>query len=215
MKRHLTDRTLQHALRQGILPTILEIQQEEKKLHPNHHPNFAARLTVLLVWAGARKSTLPNWEYLDERCLMNFIDQVNQLHPGHFPKIVVVEFTQVYSTSETTSQRVITGNDNSNHVFNSTQSPVTDTDLGHEFGFYPPNVTHFAHPPLNSKPWAHCVHEFTSNTLIFAEIFFPDSLPPIQIIEFHEFCENRIKQYNNIMEQFCWPFRFRGSNMAC
>src|SRR5436190_16482789 len=91
----LNDRTLQQALLSYILPTIPEIRQEDE-MDPPRHFDFAAILNTFLVWAGARKSALPDWGHFDEKYLMDFIDFLNKLPQRKFPNVVIVEFNHRY-----------------------------------------------------------------------------------------------------------------------
>src|SRR5438045_3215594 len=98
-------RTLQQDLLHYILPTIPNIRQEDD---PPQHFNFAAILNTFHVWAGARKSALPDWGHFDEKYLMDFIDFLNQLPQPKFPKVVVIPFEQICFDCRFKLQRLMT-----------------------------------------------------------------------------------------------------------
>jgi hypothetical protein len=167
-------------------------------------------LNTFLVWAGVRECTLPDWEYINENDLRDFIDFLNKLPQQKFRRVVIVEFQHSYFDGCIVSNRIITRENNPICRFHKSPSPITDFEIGLACGFHLRNVTHYVELPVNGTRWAYRVEESTSGALMFAEVFFPDHLSPFQLDEFHKLCKSRIILYNRTMKEFNWPFRFRG-----
>jgi hypothetical protein len=209
-KPRFPDPMFRHSLQHCILPIVEKVRGEDKRIHTHHPPNLETLLNIFLVWAGARKATLPAWKDLREDDILTFVHRLNQLPESTVANIIVTEFTQRYPSGNVTQQRIITPQDNQNVCFTK-ESLVTDADLGKQLGFYQPNVDHYAKYSLDSRPHStFLVEECTFDTLLFAETFFPELLSPSQSKRFRKHCMKQVRWFNKAMKWFGWPYHFCG-----
>ena len=215
------NRRNQQLLRDNILPMIQEVEREDKAKDlakdGKYHPNFEAMLSAvcLAFETGPRTATWPAWESIHVKRYMNYITRLNRFIPKSRPKLVVVDFQHEERSGNIKSKRILTRDDNRSLVRRTTLR-LTDINLGKICGFYPPNARNYAKDlpgqsyafqilvsPLKTGQFAE-----TSNTLLFAEIFFPDPLSHSEKQKFRKYCKKRIHNYNKIMRRLDWPYRF-------
>lgn len=200
---------------QSVLQFIQHVLKHDK--WPYH--TSEALVSISQVWASARNSTIPNWregENGNDReniilCFIKWLNQLNNHLSLRFAELIVVELSQICSGGEIINQRIVThkNNDNLLHI----SRPITDIELGREFGFFWPNVEHYTQCPFGPRS-TFSVEEVkvARGLLLFAEIFYPDRLISSgQLDTFYKHAAKRIVLLNKTMERFDWPFRFNGT----
>jgi hypothetical protein len=94
------------------LAAILCKFEEQLELKPLS--NFVTAINTILVWAGARPASLPDWNYCNEEGIAKFIKYLNQIST-EIPKnlgppvdVIILQRPQVYRSGDVIGQRLIT-----------------------------------------------------------------------------------------------------------
>lgn len=138
--------------------TILRHFYQEVEIQSEHHPksetdlnsyaNFAAALNTVLVWCGARPTTLPLWEHCDRDQIANLVGHLNYIsrqiskYCDRISDIIILERPYVTCSDSVIQDSIITRGDNP-YVRFRTDLPVEHRQSGRELVMFLPNVDNF------------------------------------------------------------------------
>jgi hypothetical protein len=195
----------------GLLRLFL--QKLESAEPPVPHTNFSTAINTILVWAGARKASLPANDY-NEYCLKYLINLLNKVSPRiqSSGKVTILSRQQVHPNGIVTNLPIITFRD-TNRVHHNADSLICDQEVGLELNMYPPNVDCFSKFGFKQPPGSSTfsIWEVGSEALVYTEVWWEVYLSPAQLEEFLLFCERKVDEWNRRMATSGFPFRFYGT----